>query len=204
MNFELLDNLIQVTLLGIAALASVALALRYQSRRLMLLAFGYACFSMGTLFFLLHIAVTNYVPSVFYVSELSWLGAYLFFLSLQIVRMKSIRLRPALLPGLAALWIAATILIVRVGGPSWLVSGSFAIVAGFIIYLSLFRWKRSPHRAVDICFLVCVPLQVLLYEFSVLSLDFTRFNVYYAVDISLTLCLLALLPLTLREVKQTL
>lgn len=204
MSFELLDNLFQVATLGLATLTSVALALRYQSRRLMLLAFGNASFAMGTLFFLLHIAVTSYIPSVFYVSEISWLAAYLFFLSIQIVRMKNIRLKFALLPGLAALLIAVAIMCVRVGGPSYLVSGSFAIVAGFIIYLSLFRWKHSPHRAVDICFLICLSLQVLLYQVSTLPLDFNRFNIYYVVDLSLTLCLLALLPLTLREVKQTL
>ena len=45
-------------------------------------------------------------------------------------------------------------------------------------------------------------LQVLLYLVSDFTHDYTRFQLYYAVDLALTLSMAALLPLTLREVKQ--
>ena len=43
-------------------------------------------------------------------------------------------------------------------------------------------------------------MQVLLYLVSNFTRDYTRFNLYYAVDLTLTLSMAALLPLTLREV----
>ena len=49
---------------------------------------------------------------------------------------------------------------------------------------------------------ICVVLQVLLYLVSNYTRDYTRFQLYYAVDLALTLSMAALLPLTLREVKQ--
>lgn len=45
-------------------------------------------------------------------------------------------------------------------------------------------------------------LQVLLYLISNYTHDYTRFQLYYAVDLALTLSMAALLPLTLREVKR--
>ena len=36
---------------------------------------------MGTLFFVLHLAILGRVPQIFYTCEISWLAAYLFFLS---------------------------------------------------------------------------------------------------------------------------
>ena len=41
---------------------------------------------------------------------------------------------------------------------------------------------------------------MLLYLVSNFTRDYTRFNLYYAVDLTLTLSMAALLPLTLREV----
>ena len=52
----------------------------------------------------------------------------------------------------------------------------------------------------DCWLLLCVGLQVVLYVVSGFMEDFTRFNLYFAVDITLTLSFAALLPLALREV----
>ena len=45
-------------------------------------------------------------------------------------------------------------------------------------------------------------MKVLLYRVSGFTHDYTRFQLYYAVDLALTLSMAALLPLTLREVKR--
>lgn len=84
MSFELVDNLFQVVVLFGAAVAATVLSVRRKERGCLILAFGYACFAMGTLFYVLYLAIMGTVPQVFYVSEISWLAAYLFFLSLQI------------------------------------------------------------------------------------------------------------------------
>lgn len=49
----------------------------------------------------------------------------------------------------------------------------------------------------------CVVIQLLLYTISGFMEAFTRFNLYFAVDIMLTLSLVSILPLTAREVTRT-
>ncbi len=202
MSFELLDNLGQVALLGGASVAAGALALRDRDRRCFILALAYACFAMGTLFYVLYLAIFGRVPQVFYVSELSWLASYLFYLSLEILRAERQRVRFAGLPALGAAALAAASLRVRIFGPSWLMAGLFALTAGAIVYLALYRLRQGPGpRAVDAVLLCCVVLQVALYAVSDFTRDYTRFNAYFAVDLLLTAAFLALLPLSRREVR---
>lgn len=201
MSFELIDNLFQVAMLGCTAVAAVILALRQKSRHLLILALSYACFSMGTLYFVLHLAIIGDIPHVFYVSEVSWLASYLCILSLQILRVEKLRLRFCPLPAVSAALAAAVILLFRMLGPSILTSLSFALTLGSIVYLGIFHLQNNPvHRQADVLMLACIALQLLLFIVSTLIKDYTRFNLYFAVDIMLTLSLSALLPLTLREV----
>ena len=201
MNFELIDNCFQVTVLFCAALAAIAAAFRRKDRRFLILALFFLCVSMGTLYWVLHLFILGNVPQVFYVSEFSWLAAYLFLLSFQMVRTD--RGRPALsLPALfCALLTAAVVLTVRMFGPSYFVSGAFAGVFSAIVYLAVWRLRRrGGGRLVDGWLLLCVGLQLLLYVVSCFTQEYTRFNLYFAVDITLTLSFAALLPLALREV----
>ena len=199
MNFELIDNLFQVTILGGASLAGLILGLRHRSRHLMILALGHACFSMGTLYYLLHLAIVGDVPKIFYVAEVSWLAAYLCFLSLQILRAEQLHFHLRPLPALGAAVAAALALIFRMLWPSRLMSLSFALTLGAIAYLSALHLDGRV-RGLDALLLVCLALQLLLFIVSVSIGDYTRFNLYFAVDIALTASLAALLPLTLREV----
>ena len=201
MNFELIDNCFQVTVLFCAALAAIAAAFRRKDRRFLILALFFICVSMGTLYWVLHLFIFGNVPQVFYVSEFSWLAAYLFLLSFQMVRTD--RGRPALsLPALfCALLTAAVVLAFRMFGPSYFVSAAFAGVMSVIVYLAVWRLRRrGGGRLVDGWLLLCVGLQLLLYVVSCFMQDYTRFNLYFAVDITLTLSFAALLPLALREV----
>ena len=199
MNFELIDNLFQVAILGGASLVGLILGLRHRSRHLLILALGHACFSMGTLYYLLHLAIVGDVPKIFYVAEVSWLAAYLCFLSLQILRAEQLHFRLRPLPALGAAVAAALALIFRMLGPSRLMSLSFALTLGAIAYLSALHLDGRV-RGLDALLLVCLALQLLLFIVSISIGDYTRFNLYFAVDIALTLSLAALLPLTLREV----
>ena len=201
MNFELIDNCFQIAVLLCAALAAIAAALRHKDRRFLILALFVVCVSMGTLYWVLHIFIFGNVPQVFYVSEFSWLAAYLFLLSFQIVRTD--RVRPFFsLPSLAcALLTAAVVLAFRMFGPSYFVSAAFAGVVFAIVYLAVWRLRcRGGGGLIDCWLLLCVGLQLLLYVVSVFMQDYTRFNLYFAVDITLTLSFAALLPLALREV----
>ena len=203
MNFELIDNCFQVAVLFCSALAAIAVAFRHKDRRFLILSLFYICISMGTLYWVLYLFIFGNVPQVFYVSEFSWLAAYLFMLSFLMVRID--RVRPLFsLPSLfCALLTAALVLVVRMFGPSYVVSASFAGVMSAIVYLAVWRLRRVGRgKQVDCGLLLCVGLQLLLFVVSVFMQDFTRFNLYFAVDITLTLSFAALLPLALREVAE--
>ena len=200
MNFELIDNCFQVAVLFCAALAAIAAAFRHKDHRFLILALFFICVSMGTLYWVLHLFIFGDVPQVFYVSEFSWLAAYLFLLSFQMVRTE--RGRPFFsLPSLfCALLTAAVVLAFRMFGPSYFVSAAFAVVMSAIVYLAVWRLRRRDSGGlIDCWLLLCVGLQLLLFVVSVFMQDYTRFNLYFAVDITLTLSFTALLPLALRE-----
>ena len=201
MNFELIDNCFQVAVLFCAALAAIAAALRHKNRRFLILALFYICISMGTLYWVLHLFIFGDVPQVFYVSEFSWLAAYLFLLSFQMVRTDRVRTLFSLLSLSCALFAAAVVPVFRMFGPSYFVSAAFAGVVFAIVYLAVWRLRRKGDgRLIDCWLLLCVGLQLLLYVVSVFMQDYTRFNLYFAVDITLTFSFAALLPLALREV----
>ena len=201
MNFELIDNCFQIAVLLCAALAAIAAALRHKDRRFLILALFFICISMGTLYWVLHLFIFGDVPQVFYVSEFSWLAAYLFLLSFQMVRTDRVKPFFSPLSLICALFTAAVILVFRMFGPSYFVSAAFAGVMSVIVYLAVWRLRRrGGGRLVDGWLLLCVGLQLLLYVVSCFTQEYTRFNLYFAVDITLTLSFAALLPLALREV----
>ena len=197
MGFELIDNLFQTVWLSASALAAGILAFRRRNRKMLILALGYACFSMGTLYWLLNLAIINRPPRVFYVSEISWLAAYLFYLSLQSARTEGVRVRFSAIP--AACAAAGTLF--GVLGPSRFMSALFGIVAGAIAYFSVFRlMRRETRRAADSVMLACVVLQIAVYRISgTLVNDYTRFNLYFAVDMLMTVLFSAMLPMICRE-----
>ena len=203
MSFELWDNLFQVAVLGGASILSGVSALRRKSRRCLILALAYACFSMGTLYYVLSLAILGYTPRVFYVSEVSWLAAWLFYLSLQLTRTEGMKPRRSPLSVGGALAVAALILLCRIFGPSYLMSSLLALTVGALTFLSLSHLQSGAGgKRMDAALLACVVLQVLLYAVSGFTRDYTRFNLYFVVDILLTFSFTALLPLTLREVTE--
>lgn len=193
MSFEIIDNTFQVIVLAAMALLAFLLAFRRSSRSCLILAFGYASFMMGTLYYLLHLIILGHGPQVFYVAECSWMASYFFFLSLEILYWEG--LRPPFSPfALAAgVVIARVVMRVQVFGPSPLMSGALA----YLCFSALQKEKRL--RPYEIALLFEMLLQILLFVASEFIRDYTRFNLYYAVDILLTLTLVSFLPHILRE-----
>ena len=153
----------------------------------------------GTLFYVLHIVILGYNPKIFYVSEVSWLAAYLFFFSIALLISEKTKLY---LPGAAvALLVYAVSFTVKIFGPSHITSTAFAFLVGGITYLSLCGIKKhgAKNSAAEIMMLVCVLLQIALYIVSEFMTDYTRFNLYFAVDIALTLSMASLLPIFCRR-----
>ena len=201
MNFELIDNGFQITILGLSTIAAFFLALRYKSRSLLILALAYACFCMGTAYYILYLVIMGKVPQVFYVAEISWLAAWIFYLSVQILRMERIGYRFSWFAGSAAVLVAVVAFADHAFGPSYFFSTLFALTAGANMYLSVLGMQSvHPYRSTDGLMAGCIVLQILLYLVSDFIQDYTCFNLYFAVDITLTLTMVALLPFTLREV----
>lgn len=193
MSFEIIDNTFQVIVLAAMALLAFLLAFRRSSRSCLILAFGYASFMMGTLYYLLHLIILGHGPQVFYVAECSWMASYFFFFSLEILYWEG--LRPPFSPfALAAgVVIAGVVMRVQVFGPSPLMSGALA----YLCFSALQKEKRL--RPYEIALLFEMSLQILLFVASEFIRDYTRFNLYYTVDILLTLTLVSFLPHILRE-----
>lgn len=200
MSFEIIDNTFQVIVLAAMALLAFILAFRRSSRSCLILAFGYASFMMGTLYYLLHLIILGHGPQVFYVAECSWMASYFFFLSLEILYWEG--LRPPFSPfALAAgVVIAGVVMRVQVFGPSPLMSGALALTFGTLAYLCFSALQKEKRlRPYEIALLFEMSLQILLFVASGFIRDYTRFSLYYAVDILLTLTLVSFLPRILQE-----
>lgn len=89
---------------------------------------------------------------------------------------------------------------VQVFGPSPLMSGALALTFGALAYLCFSALQKKKRlRPYEIALLFEMLLQILLFVASEFIRDYTRFNLYYAVDILLTLTLVSFLPHILRE-----
>ena len=147
--------------------AAGILALRHRSRSLLILSLAYACFAMGTIYYVLYLVIIGIWPQVFYVAEISWLAAWLFYLSVQILRTEGMKCRFSLPAGAAAAVIAAVAFLDHDFGPSYFVSALFSLTAGATMYLSVSHIQNgSLYRKRDFFMIICVMLQVLLYLVS--------------------------------------
>lgn len=203
MNFEIIDNLFQVLVLFSAMAASAVTACKRKSRDFLLLAGGYGCFMMGTLYYVLHLIITGDIPQIFYVAEISWLAAYLFFLSLSLSRRSTKGNFPGVISIFCAVLIVCLIFVFQIFGPALLFSLCFAVTEGTIVLrcMEVIRRERKKHLLDSILLLVSW-LQVALYIVSEFLSDYTRFNFYFVVDMVLTLTMASMYFALLREVER--
>ena len=207
-NFEIYDNIFQTMSLMVMMIVSGAAGLKYSSRKLVVLACAYGSIMLGTLFYMLHLTIIGDIPRIFYVSEISWMAGYLFFLFLVTLRQdrKNVNFQPV--PAMLALFILVASVHSEVMGNAILMSLTFGVIAGAIVYLSSIRIRRaqrsgSPPAAFDGMMVAVVMLQILVYFVSEYISDFSTFNLYFAVDILFTLSLCSLFWLIRKEVRQS-
>ena len=206
-NFEIFDNVFQTMSLMVMMIVSGAAGLKYSSRKLVVLACAYGGIMLGTLFYMLHLTIIGDIPRIFYVSEISWMAGYLFFLFLVTLRheWKKATLQPV--PAMLALGTVAASVHSEVMGNSVLMSLAFGATAGAIVYISAVRLRRArlsgtPAAAFDGMMIVVVILQILVYFVSEYITDFSTFNLYFAIDILFTISLCSLFWMIRREVRQ--
>ena len=206
-NFEIYDNVFQtLSLMGMMVVSGAA-GLKYSSRKLVVLACAYGSIMLGTLFYMLHLTIIGDIPRIFYVSEISWMAGYLFFLFLVILRQerKNVNFQPV--PAMLALFTLAASVHSEVMGNSILMSLAFGMIAGAIVYISSIRIRRAhlsgAHPAAfDRMMIAVVILQILVYFISEYVSDFSTFNLYFAVDILFTLSLCSLFRMIRKEAQQ--
>lgn len=206
-NFEIFDNVFQtLSLMGMMVVSGAA-GLKYSSRKLVVLACAYGSIMLGTLFYMLHLTIIGDIPRIFYVSEISWMAGYLFFLFLVILRQerKNVDFQPV--PAMLALFTLAASVHSEVMGNSILMSLAFGVIAGAIVYISSIRIRRAhlsgAHPAAfDRMMIAVVILQILVYFVSEYVSDFSTFNLYFAVDILFTLSLCSLFRMIRKEAQQ--
>lgn len=202
MNFELYDNAFQIVMFGSASLISLIFALHFHARNLLIMTFAYASFMMGTFYYTLHLAIVGDIPHISYVAEILWLASYLFYLTLQISRTENLKIRFHIPSMLAACLIAGIVLWWHILGPLRLFIFMFSLTVGVIMYLSVFRIMMKEEKILpDLCLMAVLILQIALYIVSAFMEDFTKFNLYFAVDMTLTITQVSLIPLMYREVK---
>lgn len=207
-NFEIFDNVFQTMSLMVMMIVSGAAGLKYSSRKLVVLACAYGGIMLGTLFYMLHLTIIGDIPRIFYVSEISWMAGYLFFLLLVILRQerKNVTFQPV--PAMLVLFTLIASVHSDVMGNSVLMSLVFGAITGTIVYISSLRIlhaRRShiPPAAFDWMMVAVVILQILVYFVSEYISDFSTFNLYFAVDILFTLSLCSLFWLIRKEVRQS-
>ncbi|MBR4410236.1 MAG: hypothetical protein IKT31_02865 [Firmicutes bacterium] len=205
-NFETFDNLFQLFSLIMMMIIAAISGLGMKSRKLVVLACGYGSFILGLLFYMLHLAILGDIPRVFYVSEVSWMAGYLFYLFLVTLRKEGETPVFEVLPAVFAVLTAAAAVYNDVMGGSILMSLSFGVVAGCIVYISvsgLLRAKEAGENPApfDIAMVAVVVLQNMVYFISGYIVDYTRFNLYFAADILLTLSMCSLFWFIRKEVR---
>ena len=188
-TFEIIDNIFQVIVFSLIIVADIVCWFLHKNRLYIILALAHSCFMMGTLYFVLYLVIRGKVPQFFYVSEISWIASYLFLHSYQIVGYKGQRMKISVIPLICGIGVAIISM------------GVFTLAAGAIVYISVFQilYGDAPYKS-SICILLCIILQVSLYISSSFFHDYTRFNLYFCIDIVLTISMAMLLPCTFMEV----
>lgn len=201
MSFEIIDNIFQILVMFTTMCMAVVNAFRSRRKEFLMLAGGYGCFMMGTLYYVLCLIITGKVPQIFYVAEISWEAAYLFFLSVSLSRRKLLGRNPGIFTIIITVLTAGSIAGFKIMGPSPLFFVAFAVIQAVIVFRAAEGLReKGKYRCLDGMMFVIVWLQITVYIVSVFIRDYTRFNLYFGVDITLTLMLAGMLPALRKEV----
>lgn len=199
---ELWDSLAQL----LAAAFGFCAALRryYRSRRQpwFLLACFYGTFSLGTLYWALHLLLRQETPQIFYVADLAWLASFVFLLALTLTltlpTAEERRFRTGLCWLVPAVCLPQFVLYVTHGDVLFniLMCGMTMLLACCAVRGLVFAKRRGElrlrrfHRAV----LAFAALEYALWTSSCFWISDTLSNPYFWFDFLLSLVLLLLLP----------
>ncbi|NLA11459.1 MAG: histidine kinase [Firmicutes bacterium] len=206
---ELIDNTLQFSVTLIACVGAGILYSKSREQAYFLLTCFLGTFSLGTLYWTLHVLLFNYSPQVFYVSELTWIASYLFLLTLEHV-LSTPEERKFKHP---AVWLVPIICIPQLGlylthGDilfNLLICGQTMAAAWYSVRGLLYARRQSgkprDRQFFHIAVLSIITLEYCLWTTSCFWVSDTLTNPYFWFDFLLTAALFMLLPATRKAVE---
>lgn len=206
---ELIDNALQFIVTLVAGVGAGILYYKGRKQAYFLLFCFLATFSLGTLYWTLHVLLFNYSPQIFYVSELAWIAGYLFLLTLGYT-LSTMKERKFKHP---AVWLVPIICIPQLGlylthGDilfNLLICGQTMAAAWYsvrgLIYARRQSGKPRDMQYFHIAVLCIITLEYCLWTASCFWVSDTLTNPYFWLDFLLTAALFALLPATRKAVE---
>ncbi|MGN0733040.1 MAG: hypothetical protein ACI4LC_02570 [Emergencia sp.] len=203
-SFEIIDNMFQVAVMLTCFLTSVFFAVKRKDEMFTSLAGMYGSFMIGTLFYSLHLIIIGETPHISYCAEISWLTTFLFMMQIIIQRTGGSGKNFSLKAAAGAALVVASALYNEVLGPMLLFVIAFAGISGITVYLAIWRIEESRREGRRVsCLEVFIPviicLDILVYYVSSFYSDLTHFNLYFAIDILLTISCALMLVFYVRE-----
>lgn len=199
---ELFDNLSQLAVTAFCFVCTGVLFAKSHKQPFFLLACFYGAFSLGTLYWALHILLLQESPQMFYVSELGWVASYVFLLAIEITMSnpeeRKVKTPLMLLPPL--LFIPQFFLYLTRGDSFFnlLMCGITMVIAVYAVRSMVYikKHKEKPQKAFwfHLTVLFFVVLEYALWTWSCFWVSDTLTNPYFWCDFLLSAVMLLLLP----------
>ncbi len=206
---ELIDNISQFAVTFLAVIGAGLMFYKTRKQSYLLLTCFYGTFSLGSLHWTLYIILFNSTPQVFYVSELAWIGSFLFLLTLNFT-LSTPEEKKFYHP---AVWIAPTICVPLMifymsNGEiigNLLTCGITMIAAWLSIRGLIYAGKQKDagrnRKFFHMAVLSVVVLEYSLWLASCFWVSDTLTNPYFWLDFLLSASLILLLPAARKAVE---
>ncbi|MEG0803872.1 MAG: histidine kinase [Pygmaiobacter sp.] len=198
---EMIDNAIQLAVTTGCAIWAGFLYCRHKNQQYSILACFYGTFALGLLYWLIYLMMNNYTPQIFYVSDLSWISSFLFFLllSLSVAKKEEKSFCPAAIAVAAVLVLLTAILMLHGDMLITLIWCVCLISSAYLSTRGLLYARKQPGKGRQLQYLHVAILFIVFAEFAlwISSCYFkenTLDNPYFWCDFVLTAGLFALMP----------
>ena len=205
---ELIDNTLQFIVTLAAGIGAGLLYYKSRRQAYFLLCCFLGTFSLGTLYWTLHVLLFSHSPQIFYVSELAWIASSLFLLTLEYTlstpeerRFKhpAVWLVPIVCIPQLILYLTHGDILFNLLICGLTMAAAWYSVRGFF-YAGRQSGKPRDMQCFHIVVLCIIALEYCLWTASCFWISDTLTNPYFAFDCLLTAAMFALLPATRKAV----
>jgi hypothetical protein len=208
MMVEIFANVIQTVVTLIAGVGAGILFYKNRNQVYFLLTCFYGTFTLGTLYWTLHVFLFKYTPPIFYVSDLTWVASFTFLLTLKVTlsTVDERKFRHSAMWLVPIFCVPQTLLYLTHGDILFnLLSGGITMVIAWYSARGLFYARSQGGKLRDMQFFYAAVLCIVFLEYclwtaSCFWVSDTLTNPYFWIDFILTVALFALLPATRKAV----